>query len=187
MNMRDRQPRADARANRDRLIEVAARTFAREGAGASLKGIAKEAGVGIGTLYRHFPTRESLIEAAHTSELARVCESADDLLATMPPDEALRAWLGRWVTYLTAKHGLAQALRATAASGEDAVAFPGARALALAAVDRLLDAGVRDGTLRQGVEPLDVLVAAHGAALAAMDPGQVVRLLDYLMDALRAR
>ncbi|MEU7858029.1 helix-turn-helix domain-containing protein [Nonomuraea sp. NPDC049141] len=196
-----RQPRADARANRERLLRIATRAFAREGPGASLKGIAKEAGVGIGTLYRHFPTREDLIEAAHASELARVCDSADEVLGTMPADEALRLWLGRWVDYLTAKHGLAQALRrattpparpcgpsrgATAATGANAVAFPGARVRALDAVSRLLDAGVRDGLLRQGVEPLDVLVAAHGAAMAALDADQVERLLNYLLDALRA-
>ncbi|GAA1266775.1 TetR family transcriptional regulator [Planotetraspora silvatica] len=182
-----RQPRADARANRERLLDIATRAFAREGPGASLKGIAKEAGVGIGTLYRHFPTREALIEAAHASELARVCDSAGDVLATMPADEALRVWLGRWVDYLTAKHGLAQALRATTATDTMAVAFPGARARALDAVSLLLDAGVRDGVLRQGIEPLDVLVSANGAAMAALDPDQVERLLDYLMDAFRAR
>ncbi|GAA4569235.1 TetR/AcrR family transcriptional regulator [Planotetraspora kaengkrachanensis] len=180
-----RQPRADARANRERLLDVATRAFAREGPGASLKAIAKEAGVGIGTLYRHFPTREALIESAHASELARVCDSANELHGTLPADEALRAWLGRWVDYLTAKHGLAQALRSTTAT--DTIAFPGARARALAAVNLLLDAGVRDGVLRQGVEPLDVLVAANGAAMAALDPDQVGRLLDYLMDAFRAR
>ena len=182
-----RQPRADARANRERLLEIATRAFAREGPGTSLKGIAKEAGVGIGTLYRHFPTREALIEAAHASELARVCDSAEELLRTTPADEALRVWLGRWVDYLTAKHGLAQALRATAVTDPNAVAFPGARALALDAVGRLLDAGVRDGVLRKGIKPLDVLVASNGAAMAALDPDQVNRLLDYLMDAFRAR
>ncbi|MBT2232675.1 TetR/AcrR family transcriptional regulator [Nonomuraea sp. NEAU-A123] len=180
-----RQPRADARANRERLLQIATRAFAREGPGTSLKGIAKEAGVGIGTLYRHFPTREALIEAAHASELARVCDSADEVLATMPADEALRLWLGRWVDYLTAKHGLARALRATAATDTNTVTFPGARARALDAVSRLLDAGVRDGVLRQGVEPLDVLVAAHGAAIAALDSDQAGRLLNYLLDALR--
>ncbi|MFF4616110.1 TetR/AcrR family transcriptional regulator [Nonomuraea jabiensis] len=180
-----RQPRADARANRERLLQAASRAFAREGPGTSLKGIAKEAGVGIGTLYRHFPTRESLIEAAHASELARVCDSADEVLAAMPADRALRAWLGRWADYLTTKRGLAQALRAVAATDTGPVAFPGARARALAAVRRLLDAGVSEGLLREGIEPLDVLVAADGAAMAALDSAQVERLLDYLLDAFR--
>jgi AcrR family transcriptional regulator len=179
--------RADARANRERVLDVATRTFAKEGPAASLKAIAKEAGVGIGTLYRHFPTRESLIEAAHQSELERVCRSAGELLEEMPADTALRMWLGHWVDYLTAKHGLAQALQATAAEAPPNVAFPGARAQALEAVGKLLDAGHRDGLLRQYVEPLDVLVAANGTAMAALDPQQAERLLDYLMDALRIR
>ena len=88
---------------------------------------------------------------------------------------------------MTAKHGLGQALRATAATRPERRRLPGARALALDAVSRLLDAGVRDGVLRQDIEPLDVLVASNGAAMAALDPDQVKRLLNYLLDALRAR
>jgi AcrR family transcriptional regulator len=191
-----RAPRADARANRERLLSSAARAFAADGPAASLKDIAKDAGVGIGTLYRHFPTRESLIEAAHESELTQLCASVDGLLADRSSsDEALRIWLGHWIEYLRAKDGLARALRATA-DGEthdggphrgSGVAFPGARSLALDAVGRLLAAGVRAGAVRPAVEPLDVLVAGNGIALAALTPAQADRLLAYLLDALRPR
>ncbi|MFB2596258.1 TetR/AcrR family transcriptional regulator [Herbiconiux sp. P17] len=191
-----RAPRADARANRERLLAAAAGAFAADGPAASLKDIAKEAGVGIGTLYRHFPTRESLIEAAHESELTQLCASVDALLGSATtPDDALRIWLGHWIEYLRAKDGLARALRATA-DGDAAdgaphrgsgVTFLGARALALDAVGRLLAAGVRDGSVRADVDPLDVLVAGNGIALAALTPAQADRLLAYLLDALRPR
>ncbi|MCS5717862.1 TetR/AcrR family transcriptional regulator [Herbiconiux sp. CPCC 205763] len=191
-----RPPRADARANRERLLAAAARAFADDGPAASLKDIAKDAGVGIGTLYRHFPTRESLIEAAHENELTQLCAAVDGLLAEEPTAEgALRIWLGRWIDYLRAKDGLARALRATADSDThegaphrgSGVAFPGARALALDAVGRLLAAGVRAGSVRSDAEPLDVLVAGNGIALAALTPAQADRLLAYLLDALRPR
>src|SRR5689334_24518261 len=84
--------RADARRNRDRLLDAAVRAFSQDGPDVTLDAIAKEAGVGIGTLYRHFPTREALVEAAYRNELARLCDAAADLLATMPPEAALRTW-----------------------------------------------------------------------------------------------
>jgi AcrR family transcriptional regulator len=182
-----RRPRADAAANRERLLDAAASAFAADGSAASLKDIATSAGVGIGTLYRHFPTRESLIEATHENELTQLCDSAGELVAALPAEAALRAWLSRWVDYLRAKDGLARALRASAteAAPTGGVAFPGARAAALAAVGRLLDAGAASGTVRSGLEPLDVLVAGNGIALAALDPEQVERLLDLLLAALR--
>ncbi len=109
-----RELRADARVNRRRILEVAAVAFAAEGAGASLKAIAADSGVGIGTLYRHFPTREDLIVAIHSGELDRLCESAPaSLKQAGSAASALRRWIGDFVDYLTRKHGLAEALRAT--------------------------------------------------------------------------
>src|SRR5580658_1582417 len=99
--------RADAQRNRDRLLEVAVQAFSHDGPQVSLDAIAKTAGVGIGTLYRHFPTREALIEAAYRSELARLCDAVDDLPATMPADQALRAWMDRFIDYLATKRGMA--------------------------------------------------------------------------------
>jgi len=109
--------RADAQRNRDRLLDVAVRAFSQDGPDVTLDAIAKDAGVGIGTLYRHFPTREALIEAAYRNELARLCDAAADLLQDMPPDEATRTWMDRYIDYMTTKRGMADALRAVIASG----------------------------------------------------------------------
>src|SRR5579863_7175013 len=109
--------RADARRNRDRLLGVAVRAFSQSGPDVTLDAIAKNAGVGIGTLYRHFPTREALIEAAYRNELVRLCDATDDLLASSRPEVALREWMGRFLAYMTTKRGMADALRAVIASG----------------------------------------------------------------------
>src|SRR3569833_1660387 len=109
--------RADAQRNRDRLLEVAVRAFSDGGPDVTLGSIAKDAGVGIGTLYRLFPTRESLIDAAYRNELARLCDATAGLLETMPPDQATRAWMDRFVEYMTTKRGMSDALRAVIASG----------------------------------------------------------------------
>jgi AcrR family transcriptional regulator len=178
--------RADAQRNRDRLLEVAARAFSHEGPDVTLDTIAKEAGVGIGTLYRHFPTREALIDAAYRNELARLCDSVGGLLHDMPPDKALRAWMDRFVDYMTTKRGMGDALRALIASGGDP--FSESRERLTAAVTTLLRAGAAAGTLRPDVEPDDVLVSLSGVSLATADPGrreQAGRLLDLLMDGLR--
>ena len=105
---------------------AAVRAFSQDGADVTLDAIAKDAGVGIGTLYRHFPTREALIEAAYRSELARLCDAVPDLLQEMRPDEATRAWMDRYIEYMTTKRGMADALRAVIASGGTSVrAEPG--------------------------------------------------------------
>jgi AcrR family transcriptional regulator len=177
--------RADAQRNRDRLLEVAVRALSHDGPEVTLDAIAKEAGVGIGTLYRHFPTREALIDAAYRNELARLCDSAGDLLRDMPPDQALRAWMDRFADYMTAKRGMGDALRALIASGGDP--FSQSRDRLTAAVTELLRAGAEAGTLRPDVSPDDVLVALNGISLAT-DPerrDQAGRLLDLLMDGLR--
>ncbi|HEX6524411.1 MAG TPA: TetR family transcriptional regulator [Streptosporangiaceae bacterium] len=203
--------RADARRNRDRLLEVAVRAFSQDGPDVTLDAIAKEAGVGIGTLYRHFPTREALIDAAYRAELARLCSSAGELLREMPPDQALRAWMDRFVDYMTTKRGMDGALRALIASGGNP--FSESRDRLIAAIAELLRAGAAAGTLRADVSPDDVLLSLSGLSLAtagrpvgaAGAPAgasgasgaavggyperrdQAGRLLDLLMDALRAR
>src|ERR1700730_15306556 len=134
-----RPRRADAQRNRDRLLEVAVRAFSQDGPDVTLESIAREAGVGIGTPYRHFPTREAPIEAAYRNELARLCDSAAELLQTMPADVALRAWMDRFIDYLATKHGMADALRAVIASGGDP--FAQSRESLLDAVSTLLGAG----------------------------------------------
>jgi AcrR family transcriptional regulator len=179
--------RADAQRNRDRLLEAAVRAFSHDGADTTLESIAKAAGVGIGTLYRHFPTREALVEETYRTELARLCDAADELLRAAPPDVALRTWMDRFVDYMTTKRGMADALRAVIASGGNPYAE--SRDRLTRAVTLLLDAGAAAGTLRADVEPADVLAGVSGVSLAAGRPeqrAQAGRLLDLLMDGLRA-
>ena len=180
--------RADAQRNRDRLLEVAVRAFSQDGPGVTLDAIAKDAGVGIGTLYRHFPTREALIEAAYRNELARLCDAAADLLQDMPPDEATRTWMDRCIDYMATKRGMADALRAVIASGGSPYAQ--SRDRLTTAITTLLQAGAAAGTLRADVGPGDVLASLSGVSLAAGEPAQrdqARRLLDLLMDGLRYR
>ena len=183
--------RADAQRNRDRLLEVAVQAFSHDsadGTDVTLDAIAKEAGVGIGTLYRHFPTREALIDAAYRSELARLCDSVGDLLRDMPPDQALRAWMDSFTDYMSTKRGMGDALRAVIASGGDP--FSESRTRLIAAVTTLLRAGAAAGSLRSDVAPEDVLASLSGVSLATASPDhreQAGRLLDLLMDGLRLR
>ncbi len=180
--------RADARRNRDRLLDVAARAFSADGPDVTLESIAKEAGVGIGTLYRHFPTREALVEAAYRSELAKLCDAVPGLLAAMPPDAAARAWMDLFVDYMTTKRGMADALRAVIASGRNP--YEQSRARLLGAITALLQAAGEAGTVRSDVDPADVLASLSGVSLAAGEPAQreqASRLLDLLMDGLRYR
>lgn len=187
--------RADAQRNRDKLLDVAVRAFSQTGADATgeapdvtLDAIAKEAGVGIGTLYRHFPNREALVEAAYRSELARLCDAVPELLKDAPPDEAMRRWMDGFIAYMTTKRGMAEALRAVIASGGNPYAQ--SRVRLIAAISTLLCAGADVGTLRSDVEPVDVLTSLSGISLAAGEStqrAQAGRLLDLLMDGLRYR
>lgn len=178
--------RADARRNRDRILEAAVRAFSEKGADVPIDTIAKAAGVGSATLYRHFPTREALVEAAYRNELARVCDSAAELLSDFPPDRALRLWMDRFIDYLAAKQGLAEALRAAVASGAD----PFAESLdkLSTAVNTLLHAGAEAGLLRPDTDPIDVGLSLSGISLITSAPdqrGRAGRLLDLLLDGLR--
>lgn len=178
--------RADARRNRERILEAAVRAFSEQGADVPIDAIAKAAGVGSATLYRHFPTREALVEAAYRNELARVCESAGELLADFPADRALRLWMDRFIDYVAAKQGMADALRAAVASGAD----PFAETLdKLAdALGSLLRAGAESGSLRSDADPLDVGFSLAGVAVITSAPDQrerADRLLDLLLDGLR--
>nr|WP_281371806.1 TetR/AcrR family transcriptional regulator [Petropleomorpha daqingensis] len=166
-------------------MEVAARAFA-AGDDPTLEAIAREAGVGIGTLYRHFPTREALVEAAYRNELARLCDAAADLLATTDPARALRLWMDRFVDYMTTKRGMKGALHAVVASGGNP--FAHSRDRMVEALDVLLRAGAEAGTLRPDADATDLLAGLSGVSLAAGDPAQRAqagRLLDLLVDGLR--
>jgi AcrR family transcriptional regulator len=182
-----RRPRADAERNRARLLDAARAAFASGQASVSLDQVARDAGVGIGTLYRHFPTREALVEALYRKELDDLCASATALLATRSPEGALRAWLDGFAGYVAAKREMADALRAVFASG--AVTISQARVRLTAAVQAILDAGIADGTLRDDVRAEDVVAMTVGmfTATPSIDGGreQLERMFDLLLDAVR--
>ncbi len=180
-----RSLRADAQANYDRLLEVAARAFASEGADASLKAIAAEAGVGIGTLYRRFPTREDLIEATYRNETTRLAESAPQLLQDRAPVDALRDWMEQFVDYMQTKQGMADALPAILAAREG-LRLHSREALGQA-IATLLAAGTAAGQLREDAAPGDVMMALGGITLISGHEDQrelASRLISLLLDGL---
>ena len=180
--------RADARLNHDRVLEAAGRAFARDGEDASLKAIAKDAGVGIGTLYRRFPNRELLVEATYRSESAKLCAAAPALLEAMPAAEATRMWMDSFLDYLATKRGMAGALHAVLTEDDDLRMKT--RGLLIDAMATLLAAGVAEGTIRPDADPTVVVMGLGGVALIAGQPDQrdLARdLLDLLMDGLRYR
>ncbi len=155
----DKAPRlrADARRNRERLVKTAAEAFAEHGAGASLEDIAKRAGVGIGTLYRHFPTREHLVQVVYRRELELLAEAAEQLSAEKAPDEALEDWMYRFVSYMATKRGMASSLKLLIVS--NASLFSEGSALLRSAFAALLAKAIAAGTIRSDVETEDVLLA----------------------------
>ncbi|WP_432824271.1 TetR/AcrR family transcriptional regulator [Dactylosporangium sp. CA-092794] len=155
--------RADARENYDRLVSVAAGAFARDGGDATLKAIAREAGVGIGTLYRHFPTRESLVDAVYRAETQRLCDAATDLLGERAPLDALREWALRFLDYMATKEGMAEVLH-TVLSGDEGLRLE-TRARITEALRLLIAAGQGAGRLRAGLDAGDVSLALGGFAL----------------------
>src|SRR5829696_6351098 len=142
----DKPLRKDAARNREKLLVAAVGLFAERGTEGSLEEVAKRAGVGIGTLYRHFPTRDALVEAAYRNEVAQLRAAADELLSELPADRALEAWAGRFVEYGTAKRGMRDALQSVAGAGSDL--FAETRGQVTEAVAMLLAAGAEAGTLR---------------------------------------
>jgi AcrR family transcriptional regulator len=181
-----RRLRADAGRNRARLLAATRAAFASGQEPVTLDQIARDAGVGIGTLYRHFPTREALVEALYRKELAALCDSAGDLLAVNPPERALRAWTDRFAGYVTAKQEMADTLRAVFASGT--VTVSEAREQLTAAVQTILDAGATAGSLRADVRAEDVVATIVGMFAATSRAGgqeQLERMLNLLMDAIR--
>jgi len=184
----DRPMRAHARRNRDELLAAARRALAATDSdrAVSLEGIARDAGVGIGTLYRHFPTRQALFEAVYGSQLDDLTAGADELLATHPPAIALREWIGAYADFARTKRGVHETLKAGMAAGR--LNPSTTRARINAAVEPLLSAGAADGTLRKDITADDVTTMLVGIFLATAtspDGEQTTRLLDLLMAALR--
>jgi AcrR family transcriptional regulator len=177
-----RKPRADALRNRERLLEVAKAAFTRRGADASLDEIAKQAGVGAGTLYRHFPTRDALIEAVYRSEVEKLARAARDFAAAMPPIDALRAWLLLFVDYIAAKHIIAPALNSVV--GGPSRLYEGSRGMIQGVIDELVKRAKRSGDVRRDLDASDLLRAVIG--MSYMSSGHdwqqsARRLVDILI------
>jgi AcrR family transcriptional regulator len=182
-----RSMRADARRNREKLLLAAVELFAGAGEDVSLEAIAERAGVGIGTLYRHFPTREALAEAAYRNEVQRLCDAAGELLEAEPADVALEEWMDRFVTYVAAKRSMANMLQSVIASTDSAL-YADARLQMVGAITRLLDAAAQAGSIRGDVAGEDVLRLMSGIWLVADGEDwneRARRLLSLLMDGLR--
>ena len=178
--------RADAARNRDALLAVATRTFAAADAEPSMRAIAREAGVGIATLYRHFPTRESLVDAVYHDQVRRLTSGARELLEQRPPAEAMRRWMDLFGDWLATKHGMLETLLAMTESGE--ITHAQTRTELLEAITTILDAGSAAGDLRADVTAEDIAASLVGIFTVAGKPGhraQAQRLLNLLMDGLR--
>ncbi len=189
-----RKPRADALRNRDRLLEAAAEVFSAGGPDASLEAVAKRAGVGIGTLYRHFPTREALFEAVYRREVDQLSELAERLAneaepVEAEPVEALRRWLHANVRLVATKKGMAAALTLAAHRPTELHAYSSDRLTK--AAGSLLDRAARAGEIRTDVTPEDLLRALVGMSYNVYDTPDwrktALRLADIFVDGLRKR
>ena len=179
---RDRKPRADAQRNRARLLAVATREFTRSGANASLEDIAKQAAVGPGTLYRHFPTREALLQAVYRSELERLAAAERTLAQTMTPVDALRSWLLLFVDAIAAKALIAPALNSLV--GDHKRVFEAAYTQMHDAVRSLVKRAIKSGDIREDIDPIDFLRALVGVSNVATSPDwqqSARRLVDILI------
>jgi AcrR family transcriptional regulator len=181
--------RVDARRNRDRLLTQAGDAFSERGADVALEEIARRADVGIGTLYRHFPTRAALVEAVYRREVALLCDSADELLRIGPPEAALEQWLQRFVDYVAAKRGMAEALKAVV--GQDSELFTDSHRRINESINKLVEAAAAAGVVRGDVEPFDLLRAVSGICLVPNNledwRDRAHRLVALLMDGMRYR
>lgn len=179
-------PRADARRNRDKLVAVAAEAFAESGVEASLEDVARRAGVGIGTLYRHFPTREHLVEVVYRRELESLAAAACELAAEHPADVALEEWMHRFVGYIAAKRGMAKSLRLLLNSNSEL--FAESSGVISGALRRLVEDAAAKGLIRSDVESTDLLHALSSIYSIPDSPewrDRSGRLIRLLMDGLK--
>ena len=180
-----RRPRADAVRNRERVLEAAKAVFSAGGPDASLEAVARRAGVGIGTLYRHFPTREALFEAVYRREVEQLGELAEQLKNEAKPVDALRRWLRSNVEFVATKKGMSAALALAVQSSSELHAFSFDRLTK--AIGALLDRAVAAGEIRSDISPEDILRALVGMCYMHDQPGwqaTVLRLLDVFVDGL---
>ncbi len=181
-----RKPRADAERNRNRVLEVAKEAFTRSGADASLDDIARQAGVGPGTLYRHFPSREALIEAVYRTEVEKLAAAERNFAGIMPPIEALRAWMLLFVDYIATKKIIAPALN-TLLGGHSKV-FEASYSQIWEAIRALVKRAIKSGDIRKDLDPIDLLRALIGVSNVATSPDwqqSARRLVDILITGSR--
>jgi AcrR family transcriptional regulator len=171
-----RKTRTDAQRNRQRILEVAKEAFARSGANTSLDDIAKQAGVGAGTLYRHFPTRDALLEAVYRTEVEKLAAAEQKLAQAMPPIEALRAWMLLFVDHIATKQIIAPALNTFV--GGPSKLYEGSRAQITGAIQGLVKRAIESGDIRRDLDPFDLLRALIGVSNVASSP-------DWLQSARR--
>lgn len=177
-----RKPRSDALRNRERILEVAKEAFSRSGANISLDDVAKHAGIGAGTLYRHFPSRDALLEAVYRAEVEKLAAAEREFAATMPPIEALRAWMFLFVDYIATKQIIAPALN-TIVGGPSKV-FEATGTLIKAAIQALVERAIESGDIRPDLDPLDLLRALVGVSNVASVPDwpqSAKRLVEILL------
>ncbi len=180
-----RKPRADALRNRERILAVAREAFA-EGANVTLDDVVRRSGLGVGTLYRHFPTRDALVEALYLSEMERLAVAERELAASLPPVEALRQWMLLFVDLLAAKDAMREALNAMVGGTAELYATSGE--LVKTAISALAERAVASGEIRLDFEPLDLLRALAGVANASAGPNWeegARRLVDVLIAGVR--
>jgi AcrR family transcriptional regulator len=163
-----RRPRADAQRNRERILEVAKAAFTRSGANISLDDVAKQAEVGAGTLYRHFPTREALLEAVYRTEVEKLAAAERRFSESMAPVDALRAWMLLFVDYIAAKQIIAAALNTLL--GEPSEVFAATGDMVKNAIGSLVERAIRSGDIRADLDPLDLLRALWGVSNVASGP-----------------
>jgi AcrR family transcriptional regulator len=183
-----RKPRADAERNRVRLLETAKAAFAEKGSGASLNEIARTAGVGAGTLYRHFPTRDALVAAVYRNETEQLVAAASRLAETHPPVTALREWLLLFVDYIATKHGMYELLNSIVGKTSDL--YSASTAQVKQAIAKLIDRAVASGDIRLDLDPLDLLRALAGVANIGLGPDgerAAKRMVDILIAGVRMR
>ena len=181
-----RKPRTDAQRNRERILEVAKQAFTRSGANASLDDIAKETGVGAGTLYRHFPTRDALIEAVYRTEVEKLAGAEKKFSETLPPIEALRAWMLLFIDYIATKQIIGPALNSLV--GGPSKLYEGSRAQVQGAIDSLVKRAIKSREIRRDLEPFDLLRALIGVSHVASGPDwqqSARRLVDILITGSR--
>ena len=177
-----RKPRTDALRNRERILEAAKEAFTRSGANASLDDIAEQADVGPGTLYRHFPDREELLKAVYRTEMEKLAAAEQRFAETMPPVEALRAWLLLFVDGIATKQLIAPALNALV--GDPKKIFEASYARVHEALRALVKRAVKSGDIRKDLDPIDLLRALVGVANVASAPDwqpSAKRLVDILI------